>query len=44
VTTLLRDADESTALSAHIRETSQQYSAEVFWERVNEALHDMDVL
>jgi glycosyltransferase involved in cell wall biosynthesis len=44
VTTLLRDADRSTALSAHIRETSQQYSAEVFWERVNEALHDMDVL
>jgi GT2 family glycosyltransferase/glycosyltransferase involved in cell wall biosynthesis len=44
VTTLLRDADQSTALSTHIRETSQQYSAEVFWERVNDALHDMDVL
>ena len=44
ITSLLREPAESAALSAHIRESSQQYSADAFWGRVDEALHDMDVL
>ena len=45
VTGLLEDPEGSAALSAHLQRISQStFSAEAFWGRVNEALHEMGVL
>ncbi len=44
VSDLLNDPDGSTRLSDQLLETSKEYSAEAFWDRVNQALHDLGVL
>lgn len=44
VSGLLKDEQGSSILSAHLLESSQQYSAEAFWDRVNAALRDMGVV
>jgi hypothetical protein len=40
---LLQDPIGSTALSLHLLESSQLYSAEAFQHRVDEALNDLGV-
>jgi len=44
VSGLLKDPRGSSALSAHLVQSSQCYSAEAFRVRVNEALRDMEVI
>ena len=41
---LLRDPVGSTALSAHLLESCQQFSPQSFWNQVNAALQDLGVM
>jgi GT2 family glycosyltransferase/glycosyltransferase involved in cell wall biosynthesis len=43
VSGLLQDVSGSSALSAHVRRSSQMYSAGAFHNRVDDALHDLGV-
>jgi hypothetical protein len=41
---VLAGSAASTALSEQLRERSRIYSPECFWSRVNQALHELNVL